>query len=70
MIIQTLLKLEPGFRETGECETNDGNGDPYNLAFVVIREATKEEFIEHCRSLGVEPNIAPDVKYFYHVATD
>lgn len=71
MVIQTDPDtiLPVGFHETGENTTADANCQEHRMAFIVIREATREEFIAQCEEAGVPAKIMPGAR-FYLVATD
>lgn len=71
MIIMTNDdRVKVGFREIGEYPTTDQNREEHYIAFVVIREATEEEYLAQCEEYNGDPGILPDGAKFFEIRTD
>ena len=70
MIIGSYVKLPIGCYGKVKITDNRGQIDHTWRPIIVVREATRDEYLEQCRELDAVPNAANDDEFFYKVLTD
>ena len=69
MIIASSYSMQVGHRIDGEC--TDLNNEYRPFVAIVLREATKQEFLDHLESVGYDiTQYRWDHPYHYEVSTD
>lgn len=70
MIIGSYVKLDVGMQARVKLTDNKGEVMSHWQNIIIVREATRDEYLAQCEELGGKPNPPNQEEYFYKVLTD